>query len=41
VVVLDGTNRMALLQQAERWADTAWTLQWLLRAWVPGRLFCS
>ena len=36
VVVLDGTeSAWRSFQQAERWADTAWTLQWLLRAWVP------
>jgi TRAP-type mannitol/chloroaromatic compound transport system permease small subunit len=36
VVFLDGTeSAWRSFQQAERWADTTWTLQWLLRAWVP------
>jgi TRAP-type mannitol/chloroaromatic compound transport system permease small subunit len=40
VVVLDGTeSAWRSFQQAERWADTAWTLQWILRAWVPVGFF--
>src|SRR5438445_634114 len=36
VVMMDGTeSAWRSFQQAERWADTGWTLQWLLRAWVP------
>jgi TRAP-type mannitol/chloroaromatic compound transport system permease small subunit len=36
VVVMDGAeSAWRSFQQAERWADTAWTLQWVLRAWVP------
>jgi TRAP-type mannitol/chloroaromatic compound transport system permease small subunit len=36
VVVVDGAeSAWRSFQQAERWADTGWTLQWTLRAWVP------
>ena len=36
VVVMDGTeSAWRSFQQAERWADTGWTLQWVVRAWVP------
>ena len=36
VVLMDGTeSAWRSFQQAERWADTSLTLQWLLRAWVP------
>jgi len=37
VVLMDGTeSAWRSFQQAERWADTSLTLQWVLRAWVPG-----
>src|SRR5436190_8169681 len=36
VVLMDGTeSAWRSFQQAERWADTGLTLQWVLRAWVP------
>lgn len=36
VVVVDGTYSTALsFAQGERWGDTAWPLQWLVRLWVP------
>ncbi|HXM80770.1 MAG TPA: TRAP transporter small permease subunit [Burkholderiales bacterium] len=40
VVLLNGTeSAWRSFQQAERWADTGWTLQWVLRAWVPVGFF--
>jgi TRAP-type mannitol/chloroaromatic compound transport system permease small subunit len=36
VVVVDGAYSTALsFAQGERWGDTAWPLQWLVRLWVP------
>jgi TRAP-type mannitol/chloroaromatic compound transport system permease small subunit len=36
VLVLDGTeSAWRSFQLGERWADTGWPVQWLLRAWIP------
>ena len=36
VIAMDGTeSAWRSLQQGERWADTGWVLQWMVRAWVP------
>lgn len=36
LIVLDGTqSAWRSLQQGERWADSSWALQWMVRAWVP------
>ena len=36
LVVLDGTDAAwRSFQLGERWAETSWTVQWVVRAWVP------
>src|SRR5262245_56898355 len=36
LVVIDGVDSTwRSFVQGERWADTAWPLQWAVRAWVP------
>ena len=36
LVVIDGVDSTwRSFLQGERWADTAWTLQWAVRLWVP------
>ena len=36
VMVIDGTeSAWRSLQLGERWADTGWALQWMVRVWVP------
>jgi TRAP-type mannitol/chloroaromatic compound transport system permease small subunit len=36
LVVIDGVDSTwRSFEQGERWADTAWRLQWAVRAWVP------
>ena len=36
VIVLDGVDSTwRSFLQGERWADTAWALQWAVRLWVP------
>jgi TRAP-type mannitol/chloroaromatic compound transport system permease small subunit len=36
LIVVDGVDSTwRSFEQGERWADTAWALQWVVRMWVP------